>query len=45
MLEAQDLACLRGERAVFAGLSFRVEPGAALLLTGANGAGTGDRML
>ena len=39
MLEARDLACLRGERAVFAGVSFRVAPGAALLLTGANGAG------
>ena len=39
MLEARGLACLRGERAVFAGVSFRVEPGAALLLTGANGAG------
>lgn len=39
MLEARGLACLRGERAVFAGLSFRVGPGAALLLTGANGAG------
>ena len=39
MLEARGLACLRGERVVFAGLSFRAEPGAALLLTGANGAG------
>jgi heme exporter protein A len=39
MLEALDLACLRGERVVFAGLSFRLAPGAALLLTGANGAG------
>jgi heme exporter protein A len=39
MLEARELACLRGERVVFAGLSFRAEPGAALLLTGANGAG------
>ena len=39
MLEARELACLRGERIVFAGVSFRVAPGAALLLTGANGAG------
>jgi heme exporter protein A len=39
MLEAQELACLRGERIVFAGVSFRVAPGVALLLTGANGAG------
>jgi heme exporter protein A len=39
MLEARELACLRGERAIFAGVSFRVAPGGALLLTGANGAG------
>src|SRR5918997_3196300 len=39
MLEARELACLRGERVVFVGVSFRVAPGAALLLTGANGAG------
>jgi heme exporter protein A len=39
MLEARELACLRGERIVFAEVSFRVAPGAALLLTGANGAG------
>jgi heme exporter protein A len=39
MLEAQDLACLRGERVVFAGLSFAMGAGEALLLTGANGAG------
>ncbi|HYF08221.1 MAG TPA: heme ABC exporter ATP-binding protein CcmA [Acetobacteraceae bacterium] len=39
MLEARDLACIRGERVVFAGLSFAVPAGGALLLTGANGAG------
>jgi heme exporter protein A len=39
VLEARDLACLRGDRAVFAGLSFTVRAGEALLLTGANGAG------
>ncbi len=39
MLEGQELACWRGERAVFAGLSFRLEAGGALLLTGPNGAG------
>ncbi|WP_232474649.1 heme ABC exporter ATP-binding protein CcmA [Neoroseomonas rubea] len=39
VLEVRDLACLRGERAVFAGLSFRVAAGSAVLLTGANGAG------
>lgn len=39
VLEARDLACIRGDRAVFAGLSFALPRGAALLLTGANGAG------
>jgi heme exporter protein A len=39
VLEARDLACLRGDRVVFAGLSFALAPGDALLLTGANGAG------
>lgn len=39
MLEARELACLRGERVVFAGLSFALDAGGALLLTGANGAG------
>jgi len=35
----EGLACLRGERAVFARLSFRVEAGGVLLLRGANGSG------
>jgi heme exporter protein A len=39
MLEAERLACLRGERVVFAELSFRCAAGEALVLTGANGAG------
>jgi heme exporter protein A len=39
MLEARNLACRRGERTIFAGLSFRLAPGEALLLLGANGAG------
>src|SRR4051812_21942476 len=39
LLEARNLACLRGERLVFAGVSFALEAGAALLLVGANGAG------
>lgn len=39
VLEARDLACLRGERVVFAGLSLALPAGSALLLTGANGAG------
>ena len=38
-LVAEDLACRRGERLVFAGLSFRLPPGGALVLTGANGSG------
>jgi heme exporter protein A len=36
---AQNLACLRGERLVFRGLSLAVRPGGALLLLGPNGAG------
>ncbi|MBO1076353.1 heme ABC exporter ATP-binding protein CcmA [Roseomonas marmotae] len=39
MLEALELAVVRGERIIFAGLSFRCGPGEALLLTGPNGAG------
>ncbi len=39
VLEARDIACLRGERVVFAALSLALPAGAALLLTGANGAG------
>jgi heme exporter protein A len=38
-LQARELACWRAERVVFAGLSFEVAPGEAILLTGANGAG------
>ncbi len=38
-LVAEDLGCRRAERLVFAGLSFRLPPGGALLLTGANGSG------
>jgi heme exporter protein A len=38
-LIAEDLACRRGERLVFAGLSFSLPPGGALVLTGANGSG------
>jgi heme exporter protein A len=36
---AEHLACQRGERVVFTGLSFRLPAGGALLLTGANGSG------
>lgn len=38
-LEGHGLACLRGERLLFARLDFQVEAGEALLLTGANGSG------
>lgn len=34
-----DLACRRGDRLLFEGLSFRVDPGAALHLEGPNGSG------
>ncbi|MFQ3622509.1 MAG: heme ABC exporter ATP-binding protein CcmA [Acetobacteraceae bacterium] len=39
VFEAQELAGERGGRLVFAGVSFRLAPGGALLLVGANGAG------
>jgi heme exporter protein A len=38
-LSGLDLTCIRGGRTVFAGISFSVAAGTALLLTGANGAG------
>jgi heme exporter protein A len=38
-LSARDLACRRGDRVLFAGLSFALEPGQALQVTGANGIG------
>ena len=39
MLEAQKLAARRGFARLFSGLSFRVGPGEALIVTGANGTG------
>src|SRR5690242_17736097 len=38
-LECCDLACLRGERLVFKGVSFALAAGEALRLTGPNGSG------
>jgi heme exporter protein A len=38
-LIAEELACRRGARLVFAGVSFRLQAGGALVLTGANGSG------
>ncbi len=39
MLEARNLAVVRGDRVIFTGISFRLRPGQAHLLTGPNGAG------
>ncbi len=39
MLAVRDLACVRGGRTLFAGLSFAPETGGAALVTGPNGAG------
>ncbi len=39
MLEALDLAAQRGNLRLFSALNFRVEPGSALVVTGANGTG------
>ena len=38
-LTADNIACVRGGREVFAGLNFSVGSGEALLVTGRNGAG------
>jgi heme exporter protein A len=39
MLEAHGIACVRGNRRLFAGLSFRLDRGRALRVLGENGAG------
>jgi heme exporter protein A len=39
LFEGRDLACVRGERHVFAGLGFAVPQGGALILHGPNGSG------
>jgi heme exporter protein A len=38
-LSGEGLACRRGERLIFANVSFRLRPGGALVVTGANGSG------
>jgi heme exporter protein A len=38
-LQAEDLSCLRGGRLIFAGLSFCLDAGEALVLSGPNGSG------
>ncbi len=38
-LTAHDLACVRGGRLVFSGISFAVDAGEALIVSGPNGAG------
>ncbi len=39
LFEAEDVACVRGERLVFAGLALSLRSGEALLLSGPNGSG------
>ena len=39
MLSTSDLACVRGDRRLFSGLSFSLEPGGRLHVGGENGAG------
>lgn len=39
MLEATNLACVRGARRLFSGLSFSLAPGSFLQITGSNGSG------
>ena len=39
LFEGRDLTCIRGERCVFAELSFALAAGGALVLTGPNGSG------
>ena len=39
VLEARDLACIRGGRELFSGLNFTLGPGEALIVEGSNGSG------
>ncbi len=38
-LRAQNMTCIRGDRAIFSNLEFELPPGRALILNGANGSG------
>ena len=38
-LEVRDLVCIRDDRTLFSGLTFRLDPGQALVLEGRNGSG------
>jgi heme exporter protein A len=44
-LEASGLICVRGGREVFSGLTFVLQSGEALLVTGRNGAGKPSPLL
>ena len=44
LLRFDQVACLRGGRLLFEGLSFALEPGSALLVTGPNGCGKSSLM-
>lgn len=39
MLEGRDIECTRGDRVLFRGVEFRLEPGSLLRIAGANGSG------
>lgn len=39
LLTLSDVACVRGGRTLFSGLSLAIEPGAAIVVTGPNGVG------
>jgi heme exporter protein A len=39
MLEGVDIECMRGDRVLFRGVSFQLQPGALLRIAGANGSG------
>lgn len=39
VFEARELGCIRGDRPVFGGLGFTLQPGGALVLVGPNGSG------